>query len=137
MVEAYLKSLKLPNVSVMSSGTIADKVREENEPNIPRLITILDKYGVGQLVKRHPEQLTQERAGEGDITICMNQIVADEAQAMVSLPSNTEVWDVDDEEEGQHVINPGENPFKYAEEIYEKVVGHVNKLKPRLESHYA
>jgi protein-tyrosine-phosphatase len=82
IAEAYLKSLQLKDVDVLSSGTVANTYRSENEPRIPIIIARLDIYGKGQFAKTTPDQLTQERIDRGDITVCMNQIVANECSRL-------------------------------------------------------
>ncbi len=78
MAEAYLKSLHLEGVTVLSSGTVADTFRSENEPRIPNIIARLNKHGTGIFAKTRSDQLTQERVDGADITVCMNQIVTNE-----------------------------------------------------------
>ena len=137
MAEAYTKSLDLEDVHVLSSGTVADLHRAENEPRIPHIISLLDEHGVGQFAKARPEQLTQERIDTADVTICMNQIVADECERSYTMPSDTLVWDIDDTGEGQHILQPGDDPFKYTEEIYQDITKRVDtfvqdlRLTPR------
>ena len=128
MAEAYLKSLDLKGISVMSSGSAADKYREENEPRIPQIRAILGSHGISQFAKSHPEQLTQERLNEADLTICMNQIVADECNKAFTIPPNTQVWDIDDTGEGKNILQPGDSPFKYTGEIYELIKRRVDEL---------
>lgn len=128
MAEAYLKSLRLPGVTVMSSGSTANAHRAANEPRIPHILSTLDKHKIIMFAKKHPEQLTQARIDAGDVTICMNQIVADECRTFVKLPKDTQVWDVDDVGEGKRVLKPGDDPFKYTEEVYRQLVEHINRL---------
>jgi hypothetical protein len=64
----------------------------------------------------------------GDITVCMNQIVADECSHLVSMPRDTIIWDVTDSGEGQRIIQPGEDEYKYLEEIYEEITHNVDEL---------
>jgi protein-tyrosine-phosphatase len=132
MAEAYLKSLKLDNVGVLSSGCVADIYRAENEPRMPHILSLLDKHDVSQFAKKQPEQLTQQRIDKCDVTVCMNQRVADESRESYVLPSNTFVWDVDDVGEGKRTLVSGENPYKYAEEIYQQIVSNVDVLLQQL-----
>jgi len=133
MAEAYLKSLGLSNVSVMSSGSVADKYRDENEPRIPRVKAILDNHGIAGFAKTRPDQLTQERLDKADTTICMNQIVADECSRTFTMPRNTQVWDVDDTNEGRNILQPGDDPYKYTEEIFGLIKWRIDELVRRLQ----
>lgn len=128
MAEAYLKSLKLPNISVQSSGCVADTYKTDNEQRIPHVIAVLDKHNISQYAKRHPEQLTQQRVDDADITICTNQRVANESKRIVTLPPNVQIWDVEDAGEGARTLKPGDDPYKFGEEIYEQIVHKVDEL---------
>jgi protein-tyrosine-phosphatase len=128
MAEAYLKSLRVQNIAVLSSGVVADKYRSENEPRIPGIKAILAKHHVAQFAKDHPEQLTQERIDQGDVTICMNQIVADECNQQFVLPPNTQIWDINDAGEGHYIVHPGDDPLRYTEEIYGLITQRIDAL---------
>lgn len=129
MAEAYLSSLQLKGVSVYSSGTVADKFRVENEPILQHMAVLLeDSHGIGRYVKKRAEQLTPERVSGADITICMNQIVKDECDHIATMPPDTIVWGITDSSEGDRVIQPGEDPYKYTEEIYQEIVAKVDEL---------
>lgn len=128
IAEAYLKSLRLKNVEVLSSGTVADRYRAENEPRIPKIIARLNTHGTGEFAKAKPDQLTQERLTGSDIVICMNQIVADECKQLVTMPDNTLVWNVTDVGEGERMLHPGDDELKYFDEIYEEIAQKVDEL---------
>lgn len=119
MADAYAKSLRLPGVTIMSSGYLADKLRRENEPILANVTARLQDWGqVGAFVKPRAEQLTQQRLDAGDVTICMNQAVAEECYRSFKMPANTLVWDVDDSGEGSNVVKPGDDPYRYTKKIY-------------------
>jgi len=128
MADAYLKSLQLKDVTVFSSGCAADFYRTLNEPRLLNIIAHLSKHGIGQFAKTRAEQLTQERADTADVTICMNQIVVDECNREFTLPPNTIVWDIEDTGEGHRIIKPGEDQYKYTEEIYQEITQKVDEL---------
>ncbi len=128
IAEAYLKSLRLKDVNVISSGTIADISRSKNEPNIAPLITRLDDYGVGGFVKTHVDQLTQARVDIADINICMNERVAEESKRMVVMPENTMTWSVMDSGEGERIIKNGDDEWKYTDEIYNEIKQNIDTL---------
>lgn len=128
IAEAYLKSLQLKNVEVLSSGTVADRYRAENESRIPKIITRLDTHGKGKFAKTRPDQLTQERLKGSDVVVCMNQIVVDECKQLVDMPDCTLVWNITDVGEGERVLNPGDDELKYFDEIYEEIARKVDEL---------
>jgi len=128
IAEAYLKSLQLKDVTVFSSGSVADFYRKLNEPRLLKVIARLSKHGIGQFAKTRADQLTQERADSADVTVCMNQIVVDECNQLFTLPPNTIVWDIVDTGEGHRIIKPGEDQSKYTEEIYQEITQKVDEL---------
>jgi protein-tyrosine-phosphatase len=130
IAEAYLKSLNLKDINVISSGTVVDIYRAENEPRIPHIVSRLDKYGIGKYAKTYSDQLTQSRVNLGDITICMNAIVFNESNDLVFLPNNTVVWDVTDSGEGSRIIKPGEDEYKYFDDIYSEIKSNIDNLIP-------
>jgi protein-tyrosine-phosphatase len=135
MAEAYLKSLKLPGVNVISSGTVADKYRKENEPKMEKITRLLADKGLGSFAKKRADQLTQQRMDQADINICMNKIVKAEADQIVKMPTGTIVWDVLDSSEGYRVIKPGDDPYKYTEEIYQEIKTEIDNLVQRTGLH--
>lgn len=128
MAEAYLKSLGLPSIEVISSGTVADVFRESNKAHAPHIMARIDKFGVADYAKQEPDQLTQERLDSADITICLNKIVADECKQMFNMPSDTIVWDVSDVNEGQRIVKPGEDHYQFVGETYEEIAHNVDEL---------
>lgn len=132
IAEAYLNSLGLSDITVISSGTRADFYRVDNEKRIPGIIERLSKHGLSKYAKTIPDQLTQIRANNGEITVCMNKIVADESSSLVSFPSDPIIWNIDDTGEGKRIIQPGEDEFKYTEETYIEIKQKVDELVKNL-----
>lgn len=128
IAEAYLKSLRLKGVEVLSSGTVANMHRTENESVITNIVKRLYGHSIGIYAKTRSEQLTQQRVDDGDNTICMNQIVVDECKNLVSLPRDVIVWDVADTGEGRRIVGPNEDDYQYFEEIYEEVTHNIDEL---------
>jgi len=133
IAEAYLKSLHLEGVSVYSSGTVANTFRTKNKPLIQHVAVLLEEdHGIGRYVKKRADQLTQERVDSADVTICMNQIVKDECDRIVKMPTNTVVWDITDSGEGDRTMKPGEHQYKYTEEIYQDISRDIDRLRKEL-----
>jgi protein-tyrosine-phosphatase len=128
MAEAYVKSLKLPDVEVRSSGTVAEKFREENTAIFRRLKELLVEHGLGEFTKQRSDQLTQTRIDGVDVTVLMNAIVKTEAEKIVTLPENVIVWDITDAGEGKRIILPGEDELKYAEEVFAELKLNIHAL---------
>ncbi len=47
---------------------------------------------------------------------------------MVTMPSNTITWEVVDSGEGKRIIRPGDDEYKYTEDIYKEITQNVDKL---------
>ena len=127
VADAYLKSLRLKDIIVTSSGTIADADNEKEQAYFTSTLALLKRHGIEAYAKAKPERLTQQRADNQDITICMNQIVVDEANKLVTLPANTENWQITDIGEGDRILKDG-NRLPYEEMIYAEITGKVGHL---------
>ena len=127
IAEAYLKSLNLPGLIVTSSGTVSDEYFVANRPSLKSTLALLEQHGIANYAKHQSEQLTQQRVDNQDVTVCMNQVVVDEASAIVSLPKNTVDWQITDIGEGSRIVVNG-NRQMYEEEIYQEIVKRVNDL---------
>jgi len=132
MAEAYLKSLNLPGVTVVSSGTVADLYREPNRKSLQETLDFLTARGIGQYAKASSEQLTQERFHQNDVTVCVNQIAYDEGSQSVTFPSDTIVWDISDTNEGHRVLKPGDLPTMYDDEIFQQIKTNIDELVKKL-----
>lgn len=128
MAEAYLKSLNLPGVNAISSGCVAEENRTENEPWLPKVKGLLKTHDIGNYAKTRSDQLTQELVDSADINICVNQIVKDICDKIVTMPHNTLVWDIVDTGEGNRILHPGDDDLKYTEQIFQELVANINQL---------
>jgi protein-tyrosine-phosphatase len=129
MAEAYLKSLKLPGVHVMSSGTVADRDRDFNAENLAAAREVLISHGLGEYAKEFPEQLTPDRLLEGDITICMNGRVREECETGIcKLPANALVWDVMDLGEQPESLLRGVDQMAFREQTFARITRLVDEL---------
>src|SRR5262249_37678397 len=97
IAEAYLNSLELKNLSVLSSGTAATYYKARNLANHRITLDLLGQHGIRRFAKAgYGDQLTQSRLDKADITVCMNQRVYDECLRCVTLPASPRVWSVAD-----------------------------------------
>jgi protein-tyrosine-phosphatase len=125
--EAYLKSLQLKDVHVMSSGTSINPHDAMQQVYFLNTIKLLEHHGIARYAKAKSEQLTQKRIDGQDITICMNQVVIDEAERIVKLPCHVINWNITDIGEGDRVVPiTGREPFE--EEIYNEITAKVDEL---------
>jgi protein-tyrosine-phosphatase len=130
IAETYLRSLQLVNVTTISSGTNVTLSSEEERLFFANTIALFKYRGIEQYAKDTSHQLTQERTDCQDMTICMNQRVVDEANAIVVLPDNTLNWSIVDIGEGHRIIS--EDIRAYEEEIFDEIVTRVDELVTQL-----
>lgn len=130
VAEAYLKSLGLENIQVISSGTNVDWDNVVEKGFFANTLNLLDRHGIKSYAKDRPDQLAQSRIDDQDITVCMNQRVVDEAQAIVELPGDVMNWNIIDIGEG-HRTNR-ESRQQYEEEIYKEITDNVDELVKRI-----
>ena len=126
VAETYLKSLGLKDVTVTSSGTNVNWEDEQERKYFSNTLRLLNNHDIKAHVKDLPEQLTQQRTDNNDITVCMNQRVIDEASAIVSLPENVIDWNIIDIGEGHRTVETDKE--LYLEEIYKEITDKVDKL---------
>jgi protein-tyrosine-phosphatase len=129
IAETYVKSLNLKGVNVLSSGTNVDWSDETEREYFFNTLELLDKHGIKSYAKSFAEQLTQERADNKDITICMNQRVVDEAAKLVVFPGKVMNWNIIDIGEGTRIVKG--NRLSYEEEIYKEITDGIDELVAR------
>ena len=133
IAEAYLKSLNLKNVSVLSSGTNVNWQDPTEKQYYTNSMKLLGKHNIDVYAKEMPEQLTQSRISDSDIIICMNQRVMDEAHNLIDLPQDTINWNSIDIGEAHRI--QAENRKLYEEEIYKEITEKVDELVKDLALH--
>jgi len=137
MAEAYLNSLELKNVRVISSGTVAEAYRQSNESHqvYQTTLDVLKSYGVDKYAKDHfGDQIEKGAHIPGDIVVCMNQIVYDELLNLTkNLPSSVRIWEIKDYGEtsnqtGDHesIVRHQENTFPLIKERIDNLVQELN-----------
>lgn len=126
VTETYLKSLNLKNITITSSGTNVNWEDELEREYFSNTLALLDRHGIKKYAKELPEQLTQVRVNNQDITVCMNQRVIDEAEGIVVLPKNTLNWNIIDIGEGHRTDRASKE--QYLEEIYQEITQKVDEL---------
>lgn len=124
LAEAYLNSLGLPGVSVISSGVAAS--RNENGPLSWYAAQLLHKYGL----KTKPgwTQLTQDLLDKSDIVICVNRAVYRLCREQYQLPERVIVWDVPDVYDLVGDKDPTHSPPEVTERTFRLIRHHVDEL---------
>jgi protein-tyrosine-phosphatase len=129
IAEAYLNSLELNDLSVLSSGTAAALHKARNLANHRMTLQLLEEHGVRGFAKvGYGDQLTQSRLDKADITVCMNQRVYDECLRCVTFPSGPRVWSVADIGEPGRISDIESKRQLYREEAYQEIVRNVERL---------
>lgn len=129
IAEAYLNSLELKDLSVLSSGTAATMYKARNLANHRRTLELLEEHGIRGFAKAgYGDQLTQSRLDKADITVCMNQRVYDECLRCVTFPASPRVWSVADIGEPGRISDVESERQLYREEAYQEIVRNVERL---------
>ena len=129
IAEAYLNSLEINGVSVMSSGTVAEKNKVHNSATYPVVLALLDKHGIKKFAKTHyADQLTQTLLDTSDIIVCANQVVYDECVESFKLPRGVVVWNVADMGEPGRMPKTELEREAYFEDAYQEIVKNVDAL---------
>jgi protein-tyrosine-phosphatase len=125
LAESYLKSLKLPGVVVLSSGTVAKEHSAENGSLPPFTKHALLAHGLLAYDKGHWDQLTAARVAVDDITIFFGQLAYQEAKANNLVVKNSRVWDIPDTGElFEGSLTPSHNDpgvDEFAEKTYQRI----------------
>ena len=129
LAEAYLNSLKLRDLRVISSGTTAAVDRPGNLIAYTETLRLLAKKGIRQFAKAdYGDQLTQSRLAVSDVVICMNRRVYDESRQIVTLPAATRVWSVADIGEPGRIAQTESGKNLRREEAYQEIVDCISQL---------
>ena len=129
IAEAYLNSLELKDLTVLSTGTTAATHKEGNLPYYRMTLELLGKHGIREFAKAdHGDQLTQARLESADITVCLNQRVYDECLRLVTFPSSPRIWSVADIGEPGRIPKVESETELYREEAYQEIVKNVDQL---------
>jgi protein-tyrosine-phosphatase len=129
IAEAYLRSLRIKDLEILSSGTIAERSKVGNKVNFQKTLALLRRHGLERFAKSHyADQLEQSRLANNDIAVCMNPLVYDECKSTFKLPAKIFVWDIIDLGEKGRISTTEKEREAYAEEAYHEIVRHVDEL---------
>ena len=127
IAETYLKSLNLPNIKVISSGTSVDWDDPTEREYFANTLAVFERHGIKQYAKSRSDQLTQDRiVTNGDGVVLMNQRVVDEATGIVRLPEGALNWEIIDI--GEDHRTGSDSRESYEEEIYQEITRKVRDL---------
>jgi len=129
IAEAYLRSLRLKGVDVLSSGTVAAKEKSRNEENHYRVRAMLKRHGIERFAKpAYGEQATQSLIDKSTIIVCVNRRVYEECSKLVKLPDDVVVWNVADIDEAEPVPATARDREQFLEKTYLQIVDEITKL---------
>jgi protein-tyrosine-phosphatase len=129
IAEAYLNSLEVGGLSVLSSGTTAASDKARNLVYYGMTIALLEKHNIREFAKAdYGDQLTQSRVEKADITICMNCRVYDECLRIVTFPVSPRIWSVADVGEPGRIARTESESQLYREEAYQEIIENVDRL---------
>jgi protein-tyrosine-phosphatase len=129
IAEAYLNSLKVKVLSVLSSGTTAALDKAGNLAYYRMTLELLEKHGIREFAKAgYGDQLTQSRMEKAATIICMNQRVYDECLQIVTFPASPRIWSVADIGEQGRIAYAESERRLYREEAYQEIAENVDRL---------
>ena len=129
IAEAYLNSLEIKDLSVLSSGATAASDTARNLVYYRATLDLLEKHGIREFAKAgHGDQLTQSRLEKADITVCMNQRVYGECLRCVAFSASPRIWSVADIGEPGRISKVESERELYREEAYQEIVKNVDRL---------
>ncbi len=129
IAEAYLNSLKVKGLSVLSSGTTAALDKTRNLASYRMTLELLEKHGIREFAKvGYGEQLTQSRLEKAATAVCLNQRVYEECLQIVTLPASPRIWPVADIGEPGRIAYAESERHLYREEAYQEIAENVDRL---------
>jgi protein-tyrosine-phosphatase len=129
IAEAYLSSLKIKDLGVLSSGTTAASDKAGNLAYYRMTLDLLEQHDIRGFAKAgYGDQLTQSRLEKADITVCVNQRVYDESLQHVTFPVSPLIWSVADIGEPGRIAHSQSEQQRYREEAYQEIVKNVDQL---------
>lgn len=132
LAEAYLRSLKLEGIQVASSGTVADEEWARNQEYWGETLEFMHEHGLSEFAKPRAHQLTSERLEGSDVVVCMNEVVRQQAEALVKLPDDVLVWDVTDIGEPGRLASNRDERLALIKTVYGEIANNVDQLVDRL-----
>jgi protein-tyrosine-phosphatase len=136
IAEAYLNSLKIKDLSVLSSGTTAALDKDRNLVYYRLTLELLSRHGMREFAKDgYGDQLTQSRLEKADLAVCMNQRVYDECLQRVTFPASPRIWSIADIGEPGRIASTGSERELYREEAYQEIIMNVDGLVSDISAH--
>lgn len=134
MAEAYLKSLDLPGVKVISSGTVAMRDWESNVPKYQHTLAQLEKHGIKRHAKpEHGDQVPSGECPAGDVVVCFSERAHKELEQLVMSLDNVRIWHIADIGEPGRIPKNEDHEQTLREDVYQEIVTHVNALVAELQ----
>src|SRR5215472_14397613 len=129
IAEAYLNSLRIDDLNVLSSGTAAALDKARNLAHYRGTLELLAKHGIRESAKvGYGDQLTQPRLEGVDLNVCMNERVHSEALHLVIFTASPRIWRVADIGEPGRILSEESERQFYREEAYQEIVENVDRL---------
>ena len=129
IAEAYLHSLRRPELTGQSSGAVAAAHKERNRASYHRTLELLEEHGLRGFAKNgYGEQLTQAGLDRGDVTVCLNERVYEDSRRIVTFAAPPRVWSVADLGEPGRVVAADCDPRVYREQAYQEIAARVEGL---------
>jgi protein-tyrosine-phosphatase/isopentenyldiphosphate isomerase len=130
LAEAYAKSLHIPGLQFISSGT--HSYMDPYNHLSPQCKLVLNHKKLTTYASKEKTQLTQELIDKSDLVVCINRAVYHEALAEnIKFPPRTYIWDINDiseftQEEQLQIANQ-QVPLR-VQKIFEHIQQHIEEL---------
>jgi len=127
IAETYLNSLRIPGVTVLSSGTVGGAHKDSNAESFSEVVALLRQHGTGQYMKGdYGDDVSQDLLDRSDVVICLNKRIYNELASSYVLPQKTYVWDITDMGEAKHVPITEQERTYFLETTYQKITADVD-----------
>ncbi len=127
LAEAYLNSKQIPNLKVISSGTIADI--NQCGPITWYAQRIIQQNHLVPFEKPTWQKTTESLLGEGDLTIFMHQNIYDYCVEQFGFNSkNFQVWDIQDTNVHFKTVKEELRKIEITDKIFEEIKQKVDEL---------
>ncbi len=136
LAEAYLRSKKLPNIRVSSSGIQAKEFYYKNGPISWYAARLIKRHNLIPHTKRDSTQTTSKRLNEADIVVFMTEKQYMYAKIKFNYGKNSfEIWNIGDIDDADFFGTERDSDLmriEHSEKTFEKIKENVAKLAKRL-----
>lgn len=129
IAEAYLNSLKIPNLSVISSGTVASRHAHLNQEVFKDTMSLLKNHGIEKYSKDHfADDTNQAVLDKSDLVIFLDETAHKEAAKEFRIPERYVVWKINDIQDENNPSGDLLNIQEIMTRKYNEITKNINNL---------